>query len=127
MNKQKLELITLIVISLVVVGVAFFTFFVKSFGGPLPITNIIIAVGLLTYMAFSVISFQKFDGKITVLSAELEEKKQALEAAENKNAELQSKNDKAKKEISEFQKTVAELEEKLATLKADEATEGENV
>lgn len=120
MKSSKLELIALVVITLVVLGAAFITFFMPPGSGEL-ISNLLLTLGAITYVAFSVISFQRFDAKISALKKELEGVKTALtettKSLEDENklrvgAEIER--DRLAKELDESEAERKRLEAELS-------------
>ncbi len=117
MNKKKLELITLIIISLVVVAVTLFNFVFNVEGIGFPLESIFVILGLLTYMVFSILSFQRFSKKIGILNDDLEKTQQQLSDCKKNQKTLEEKLEKANdvlasknKEISDYQRRIEELE-----------------
>lgn len=122
MDKKKLELITLVVITVVVIAFTMFTF-VKPLESTstLPLTNIIVILGLLTYMAFSVVSFIRFDGRIKQLKERLSQTETKLEETksnlEKKINEVQTLN----ASLNEAQELLAEKEKEIEKMKEEQA------
>jgi predicted signal transduction protein with EAL and GGDEF domain len=120
MKSSKLELIALIIITLVVLGAAFITFFMPRGSGEL-ISNILLTLGAITYVGFSVISFQRFDAKIRSLKEELEgikislaEKTKALEDENKLRIGTEIERDRLAKELDESESERKRLEAKLS-------------
>jgi predicted signal transduction protein with EAL and GGDEF domain len=120
MKSSKLELIALIIITLVVLGAAFITFFMPRGSGEL-ISNILLTLGAITYVGFSVISFQRFDAKIRSLKEELEgikislaEKTKALEDENKLRIGTEIERDRLAKELDESESERKRLEAELS-------------
>ncbi|TVQ76997.1 MAG: hypothetical protein EA358_07805 [Flavobacteriales bacterium] len=120
MKSSKLELIALIIITLVVLGAAFITFFMPPGSGEL-ISNLLLTLGAITYVAFSVISFQRFDAKIRSLKEELEgvkislaEKTKALEDENKLRIGTEIERDRLAKELDESEAVRKRLEAELS-------------
>jgi signal transduction histidine kinase len=120
MKSNKLELIALIIISLVVLGAVFITFFMPP-GSAEIVSNILLSVGAVTYVGFSVISFQRFDAKISKLKEEVEQLKEDLseksklldeEIANRKS--IEEDRNRIASELEESENERKRLEEELA-------------
>lgn len=114
MEKKKLELITLFVISLVVVFVVLFTFVFNIEESSFPVTSVVVALGLLTYMLFSMLSFKRFNGIIDGLSEKLLISKKELEQKNKELTALQETHDAVLVDLNEKKQTIQDLEKKLA-------------
>jgi peptidoglycan hydrolase CwlO-like protein len=122
MKSNKLELIALVIISLVVLGAVFITFFMPP-GSSEVISNILLGLGAVTYVGFSVMSFQRFDGKISILKEKVEalkeeisEKSKQLDEEISKRKSIEMDRDKLASEMEESEKERKRLEKELAKL-----------
>ncbi len=120
MEKKKLELITLIIISLVVVVVALLYFVFDLDAISFPIESTVISLGLLTYMVFSVVSFQKFSKKITDLNDELATTQSELEERKKECTSLKEDLSLTKSELNTKNEQIVTLEEKIANLEQND-------
>lgn len=122
MDKKKLELITLVVITIVVIAFTVFTF-IKPLdsSSTLPLTNIIVILGLLTYMAFSIVSFIRFDGRIKQLKERLSQTEANLEETKSNLEKKISKVQSLNVALNEAQELLAEKEKEIEKMKEEQA------